>query len=133
MTRSDELPRLSSRLEHLFATVPNPQGTRYTVEAVVRELGQRGITVTATHLQNMKAGRARNPSARLVGGLAEVFGVPVGYFYDEDEERRVNEQLAALTSLRQAQVSGLVLRGGLDATTLLEIAAMVRAKHDERP
>lgn len=133
MGSTDELPFLSRRLEHLFTTVPNPQGHRYSVEAVVRELAELGVQVTATHLQNMKAGRAKNPSARLIGGLAEVFGVPVSYFHSEAEEARVNEQLAALTALREAQISGLVLRGELDAPALLEIAALIQAKRNPQP
>lgn len=122
------VPGLASKLEHLFATIPQP-GNRgsYTNEAVAIELRKIGVSVTAVHVSNLRTGRRDNPSARLLAGLAEVFGVPIAYFFDPERERAVNEQLEALAELRDAQVQGLMLRSdGVDATTVMHFIAALK-------
>lgn len=121
---SPGLPRIREKLNHLFETVPQPSGAPYTSAALAAELGARGIEVTAAHVRGMRTGRAENPSAVLLGGIAEVFGVPVGYFYDEDKEREVNAQLEALAALRD--LKAVRLRGQLDPQSLIEVIEVVR-------
>jgi hypothetical protein len=43
-------------------------------------------------------------------GLATFFGVPVAYFLDDAEARKIDGQLALLSSLRDAQVTEIALR-----------------------
>lgn len=119
------VPGLAAKLEHLFATIPQPDNRgAYTNEAVVGELRKVGVTVSAVHVSHLRTGRRDNPSARLLAGLAEVFGVPIAYFFDPEREQAVNDQLAALTALRDAQVQGLMLRsGGVDATAMMHLVA----------
>lgn len=122
------VPGLARKLDHLFATIPQPSNRgSYTNDAVATELRRIGVTVTAVHVSNLRTGRRDNPSARLLAGLAEVFGVPIAYFFDPEREHAVNEQLAALAELRDAQVQGLMLRSdGLDATTVRHLIAALK-------
>ena len=107
------VPGLAAKLEHLFRTIPQPDGTPYTNEAAAQELGRRfGVSVTTTHISHLRTGRRDNPSARLLNGLAQLFGVPLAYFFDPEREQAVNEQLAVLGMLREAQVRSLMMRPG---------------------
>ena len=128
------IPDLADKLQHLFKTIPQDQGRGwFTNEAVVRELADRGVTVTVQHLSNLRNGRRSNPSARLLGSIADVFGVPVGYFFDQDEQRRVNEDLETLSQLRR--VGGLRLRGGeLSPEGIVQLIAAIQevARTEER-
>ena len=121
------VPRLAEKLEHLFRTVPQADGTPYTNEAASRELGSRyGVTVTTTHISHLRTGRRDNPSAMLLNGLAQLFGVPLAYFFDPERERVVNEQLAALGMLREAQIKSLMMRPGSgDPAALIALAEVL--------
>src|SRR3954464_13774078 len=77
---------LSPKLEHLFAVVPRPDGGRYTNETAAQALAEAGVRVSSVHLSPLRSGRRHNPSARLLAGLAELFGVPIGYFFDSAVE-----------------------------------------------
>lgn len=120
------IPDLAGKLQYLFKTIPQDAGRGwYTNEVVVRELGERGVAVTIQHLSNLRNGRRDNPSARLLGGIAEVFGVPVGYFFNQDEERRVNQELETLSQLRRT--GGLRLRGSdLSPEGVVQLLAAIR-------
>lgn len=109
----DGIPGLADKLNHLFASVPRSAGSdRPHVNSTAAEaLQQYGIRVTSTHLSHLRAGRRDNPSARLLAGLAKLFGVPMGYFFDEDLEREVNQQLATLVAAREARLQTLMMRG----------------------
>lgn len=121
------VPRLAEKLEHLFRTVPQADGTPYTNEAAARELGSRlGVSVTTTHISHLRTGRRDNPSAMLLHGLAQLFGVPLAYFFDPERERTVNDQLAALGLLREAQVKSLMMRPGSgDPAALVALAEVL--------
>lgn len=115
------IPHLADRLNHLFRTVPRQVGTRarHSNESVVRELDGYGVSVTPTHLSHLRSGRRDNPSARLLAGLARVFGVPYSYFFDAEVEKRVNEELEVLTAFRDPRVRELaVLASDVSAANL---------------
>jgi hypothetical protein len=44
------VPKLAPKLQHLFRTIPQPQGRGfYTNENMVRELARRGVPITLQH------------------------------------------------------------------------------------
>jgi transcriptional regulator with XRE-family HTH domain len=104
------VPGLAPKLEHLFAAVPRPDGGRYTNESAAQALGEAGIRVSSVHLSHLRSGRRSNPSARLLAGLAELFGVPIAYFFDAAIEEQVNDELSTLIALHDTRVKGLMLR-----------------------
>ena len=104
------VPGLAPKLEHLFAAVPRPDGGRYTNESAAQALGEAGIRVSSVHLSHLRSGRRNNPSARLLAGLAELFGVPIAYFFDAAIEEQVNDELSTLIALHDTRVKGLMLR-----------------------
>ncbi|MFZ2501105.1 MAG: XRE family transcriptional regulator [Nocardioides sp.] len=121
------IPRLAEKLEHLFATVPREGGRQlYTNDSAAEALDQLGITVSGTHLSHLRSGRRDNPSARLVAGLAQLFGVPIAYFFNDAEEQAINEQLEALSALRDSGVKGLMLRAhGVSEKSLSHLAGIL--------
>lgn len=122
----DDLPR---KLEYLVDNIGQPDGRgRYTNDAICRALAELDISATPAYLSLLRKGQRSNPSARLINGLAQVFGVPMEYFFDNpDQEKAINTQIEGLKKLREAHLQGLMLRSkdGLDRASLLELAALL--------
>ncbi|MGC1208821.1 MAG: helix-turn-helix domain-containing protein [Ornithinimicrobium sp.] len=101
---------LATQLNHLFATIPQPDGTEYTNKAAAEALTADGVHVSAQHLWHLRTGRADNPSFKLLAGVARLFGVPIAYFSDPEVEAQVQSELATLAALREAGVKSLLNR-----------------------
>jgi len=123
----DGLPRLAERLNLLFAHVPRPGGSElYSNERAASDLAAAGISVTAGYLRQLRSGKRRNPTARLLAGIAQLFEVPITYFFDDDQADKITTQLQALTRLRAAGVRGIVARSGdLTADDLNALAPLL--------
>lgn len=131
--RSFTLNDLPRKLDYLISTVPAVGGGRNTLEAVARKLSDLGVPTTGPYLTMLRNGQRKNPSARLVAALAEVFGVPMDYFFDDPvREKAITDQIETLLKLREAGIKGLKLRSDgseLDRDTLLRIAELIIAKN----
>lgn len=114
------IANLAEKLNHLFATVPGPgRNGFYSNDTAAKALSERGITVSGVHLSHLRSGRRDNPSARLLAAVAELFGVPIGYFFDGAVEDRINAELHALTALKDARAKSLMLRAqGVSAQSM---------------
>lgn len=76
------IPHLAEKLNDLY-DIPGPGGIRRTHQQVADELADRfGIVVSAQHLAYLTTGKRTNPSAKLLWGLAQIFGVPMDHFFD---------------------------------------------------
>ena len=105
------LSGLADKLNHLFATVPAPtRSGLYSNDSAAAALAERGVSVSGVHLSHLRSGRRDNPSARLLAALAELFGVPIGYFFDPTMENRINSELDALSALKDSRAKTLMLR-----------------------
>lgn len=121
------LPHLADRLNVLFARVPRP-GTnqRYTNERAAEELTEAGVSVSGAYLSLLRSGKKNNPTARLLAAIAELFQVPITYFFDADEAERITEQLDMLVALRNAGVQGIVSRtAGVSDAGIANLAAIL--------
>ena len=134
MTRS-----LADKLNHLFATV-RPAGRGPFTHA---EVGA-ATGLAPTHIGYLRTGERDNPTVRTLESLAKFFGVPVTYFLDDDETRRIDEQLEqlqAMAALQQALqrdgVQQLATRmGNLTDGSIAAIAQLVDLlldKEQKRP
>lgn len=105
------VPQLAERLNVLFSRVPR-HGTNqpYTNDRAAEELTALGVSVSGAYLSLLRSGKKNNPSARLLAAIAELFEVPITYFFDAREAQRITEQLDALVALRNAGVEGIVSR-----------------------
>lgn len=122
----DGLPGLAHRLDLLFRTVPSASGEFYTNESAAQELSASGVPVSGAHLAAMRTGKRNNPSARLIAAVAELFEVPVTYFFDAATARRVESQINVLTAMQSAGVQTLVARSaGLSETGIANLTAIL--------
>lgn len=115
MTDEDEsgggVPYLAERLNVLFTRVPRRGGTQpYSNERAAEELAAAGITVTGTYLSQLRSGKRNNPSARLLAAIADLFDVPITYFFDSDQAAKVEEQLDLLIAMRNTRVRNILAR-----------------------
>jgi transcriptional regulator with XRE-family HTH domain len=105
------IPGLADKLNHLFATVPAPtRSGLYSNESAAHALATLGVTVSGVHISHLRSGRRDNPSARLLAALAELFGVPIGYFFDSTMEDTINSELESLVALKDSRAKSLMLR-----------------------
>ena len=123
----DGIPGLADKLNHLFTNVPAPTRTgRYSNESAAHALAERGVTVSGVHISHLRSGRRDNPAARLLAALADLLGVPIGYFFDTAMEERINKDLDALSALKDDRAKNLLVRAqGVSPENLDNLAAIL--------
>lgn len=121
------LPHLADRLNVLFARVPRRDGTQpYSNDGAAEELTAGGVSVTGAYLSQLRSGKRNNPSARLLAAIAQLFGVPVTYFFDDEQASKIEAQLDTLVALRNAGVQGIVTRAaGVSDAGIANLAAIL--------
>jgi transcriptional regulator with XRE-family HTH domain len=119
-------PSLADKLDHLFSVV-HPAKGEYTYDHVSKAIKSRGgPTVSAAYIWQLRKGVRDNPTKRHLEALADFFGVPPSYFFDEDDARRVDAELELLAAMRDAGVRQVALRAtGLSPQSLAAITAMI--------
>ena len=128
----DGLPHLAERLNVLFDHVPRRGGSDlYTSERAAEDLAAAGMPVTAGYLRQLRSGKRRNPTARLLAAIADLFAVPITYFFEDEQAENIANQLRALSQLRSAGVRGIMARSsgvaGQDSGDLGPILDQIRA------
>lgn len=88
--------RLAEKLNHLFDTVRPRHGHEYSNEQVAAAISGNGVTISQSYIWQLRKAKKDNPTLRHLQALADFFGVPAAYFFDDDVTDRVNEQLSAL-------------------------------------
>ncbi|MQA98553.1 MAG: XRE family transcriptional regulator [Streptosporangiales bacterium] len=118
---------LAERLDRLFRTVRRRGGGEYSNEEVAEALRERGgPTISATYLWQLRKGIRHNPTKKHLEAVAEFFGVPTAYFFDDEAGARIETELELLAALRDSSVRQLALRAsGLSAESLSALAKMV--------
>ena len=124
---SPPAPRpLSDKIDHLFQVVRPAKG-EYTHEQVAKAIEERGgPTISASYLWQLRKGLRDNPTKKHLEALADFFGVPPAYFFDETAADRIDAELDLLASMRDADVRNVALRAsGLSTQTLRAITDMI--------
>lgn len=127
MASGEGVPGLADKLNHLFATVPAPtKSGLYSNESAAQALAGLGVKVSGVHISHLRSARRNNPSARLLAALAELLGVPIGYFFDNTAEERINAELSTLSALRDSRVKNLILRAqGVSAENMTHLEGIL--------
>ena len=121
------VPDLAHRLDHLFSTIPRPdrQG-HWTNEQAAAALAARGTPVSDGYISQLRNGKKNNPSARNLAAIAELFGVPVDYFFNAETAAKIDADLRLLTAVRDVGVQGVALRAsGLSAESLASLEGII--------
>ncbi|MGT2462974.1 hypothetical protein [Sinomonas atrocyanea] len=122
------MPDFAARLNALFERVPDAEtGKPYSNVAVAAALEGLGTPVTPGYLGQLRSARKNDPSARLVGALAQFFGVPLGYFFDGDSAaERITAQLEQLAAIRDQRIRGIMTRAqGISPEGLTQVASIL--------
>jgi transcriptional regulator with XRE-family HTH domain len=124
---SSPAPRaLADKIDHLFQVVRPAKG-EFTHEQVAKAIEERGgPTISASYLWQLRKGLRDNPTKKHLEALADFFGVPVAYFFEEAAAERIDVELDLLASMRDADVRHVALRAsGLSTQTLKAITEMI--------
>ena len=118
---------LAARLNHLFATVPAPDGrSLWTNDDAAAAIAAEGVSMSSAYLSQLRTGKRDNPSARHLAAIAGLFGVPIDYFFDDEVAARVDADLRLLSAVRDAGVQAIALRAqGLSPQSLASVADMI--------
>lgn len=118
---------LAEKLDHLFRTVHPRDRGEFSHEEVAEAIRARGgPTISATYLWQLRKGLRDNPTKKHLEALADFFGVPPAYFFDDEATERIDAELELLAALRDAPVRDLALRAvGLSPESLGTIAEMI--------
>jgi transcriptional regulator with XRE-family HTH domain len=102
---------IAEKLDRLFQRVrPAGQGeySHSAVAEAIRE--QQGISISHTYIWQLRTGRRDNPTIQHLTALATFFGVPVAYFLDDEETKKIDSELELLAALRDTGVTEIALR-----------------------
>ncbi len=121
---------LAERLNHLLTATAPPSGKLATTRELAQQLTDAGHQVSHTYVARLLNGQADDPSMRCLQALAKVFGVPPGYFVDDETAEKVNRDLDLLAALRDGDVRVIALESrGLSPSsqeTVLSVIKQVR-------
>ncbi|HWH01080.1 MAG TPA: helix-turn-helix domain-containing protein [Pilimelia sp.] len=124
---------LADKINYLYAAVvPAGRSRPYTDREVAAAIKAAGTDISASYLNLLRTGERTNPTKRHLEALARFFGVPVGYFFDEDTATVEEElrRLQALRDLKEAfespQVRTVALKArGLSEVSLQQLGAII--------
>lgn len=130
MTEGDEPRTFAQLLDYLFKEVHPESRGPYTYAEVaegIREAsGGQGKGLTASAIQQLRTGVKKNPTMHTIKALADFFGVPAGYFVDEEAAHRTRAEIAVLAAMRDRNVRTVALRAnGLSTETLQMVTAVI--------
>ncbi|WP_189115610.1 XRE family transcriptional regulator [Pilimelia terevasa] len=87
---------LAVRLNHLFDAVRRPDGKAFSNDEVAAAVSRRdGVSTSGSYLWYMRRGERDNPKMKVIEGLADFFGVPPGYFFDDEPPAVLLGEVAA--------------------------------------
>ncbi|WP_030670063.1 hypothetical protein [Streptomyces rimosus] len=121
------IARFSQRLNELIAALYPDERHRPGYAKLAAQIRETtGGTISATYLWELATGKKRNVTLEQLDVLAEFFGVPPEYFFDDDAAERIASELKLATALRDVRVRNLALRAdGLSSEALDALLTMV--------
>ncbi|MFJ8692601.1 hypothetical protein [Streptomyces roseolilacinus] len=122
------LPRkLAQRLNELIGAFYPDERRRPGYAKLAKEISETtGGKISGTYLWELATGKKSNVTLEQLDVLAEFFGVPPEFFFNDEVSERVSAQLALAVALRDTKVRNLALRAeGLSPATLDALLAMV--------
>ncbi|GAB3394667.1 XRE family transcriptional regulator [Amycolatopsis echigonensis] len=111
MAEQEQERSFAERLAHLIATVHPPDRKPYSYREIAQGVADvTGVSMSATHVQQLAVGARRDPKRSHIQALARFFGVPVTYFFDDEVAGRVDAQVADVVAWRDTQARELAQR-----------------------
>ncbi len=105
-----ERPSLAEKLNRLYEAAHGPGSKPPTNKSVAEGVSALGTPISESFIYYLRTGQRDNPTKKHLEGIARYFGIPTGYFFDEDESQQIYEELELVTAMRDADVRQLALR-----------------------
>lgn len=93
LERSGGARSFADKLNHLFATVRPSAGGEYVNEQVAAAISERGVKISQSYIWQLRKSKKDNPTVKHLKALADFFGVPPAYFFDDEVTDRIDQQL----------------------------------------
>lgn len=111
MAEAPEGP-LAEKVEWLIAHMwpsdaPSPETNQDVAEAIT---AATGTEISSTGIWKIRTGRGGNPTLKTLGALCSFFGVPLGYFGEDEDAHAKGDVVTLLSLLRVKGVSRATLR-----------------------
>ncbi|OEV03788.1 Secondary metabolite protein [Streptomyces nanshensis] len=137
MDEGDSAGTFAQLLDHLFTTVHPPGRGPYTYAEVSQAIQnasapeERGVSASA--IQQLRTGQKANPTRYTIKALADFFGVPASYFFDEEVAERTKAEIELTAAMSDAGVRRIALRAkGLSPESLRMLTTVIdQARHWE--
>jgi transcriptional regulator with XRE-family HTH domain len=107
-------------LDYLFRKVHPKERGPYTYAEVSQGIRDTsGVTISASAIQQLRTGVNTNPKMQTIRALAGFFGVPPGYFFNEEVAERQRAEIQVVAAMRDQGVRRVALRAnGLSTSSL---------------
>ncbi|MEU1464974.1 helix-turn-helix domain-containing protein [Streptomyces sp. NPDC005727] len=89
---------LADKLNQLFATVRPDASHEYSNERVAASIRKTGVSISQSYIWQLRKGKKTNPSLKHLEALADFFGVPAAYFFEDQTTARITAQLELLAA-----------------------------------
>ncbi len=100
---SEQTRTLADKINKLFQAITD-DGREHSNEHVAQAISKTGITISQSYIWQLRKGKKDNPTMRHLQALANFFGVPVAYFFDDTVAGEVDGKLAQMAA-EQASVN----------------------------
>ncbi|WP_216216545.1 helix-turn-helix domain-containing protein [Amycolatopsis aidingensis] len=102
---------LAQKLDHLLTVVHPADRGPYSYEEVAQAIKAKdGPTISAAYIWQLRKGLRDNPTKHHLEALADFFGVPVAYFFDDEQAQLIDGEIEVLQAMRDAEVRDVALR-----------------------
>jgi len=101
----------AERLSRLIANVHPPDRKPYSYREIAQGVAElTGVSMSATHVQQLAVGARRDPKRSHIQALAQFFGVPVTYFFDDTVAEQIDAQVGDVVAWRDTEARTLAQR-----------------------
>jgi transcriptional regulator with XRE-family HTH domain len=107
----DEVSSFAARLTRLIATVHPPDRKPYSYREIAQGVADAtGVSMSATHVQQLAVGARLDPKRSHIQALAQFFGVPVTYFFDDAVAEQIDRQVDDIVAWRDTEARAMAQR-----------------------
>lgn len=101
----------AERLTTARETIRRPDGRMHTLEEIAEGVrSYTGDTCSKQYIGDLLSGKYTAPTQPKIEGIAHFFGLPPGYFFNDELSAQMQEDLKLGAALRTAGVHGLAAR-----------------------
>jgi transcriptional regulator with XRE-family HTH domain len=129
-------PSFAGKLAYLIETVHPPDRGPYSYREIAAGIAGHSGAMTAAGIHQLVTGKQPHPRIHYVAALAEFFGVPPAYFFDETTAAQINNQIAQVSAWRDTEARHIAERvvelNSRDRHTVTNLIDTLRA-YDAQP